>query len=122
LMHRALIDPQGITQNVIVVAQDSDYPLLQGWRLDDPALFPMPVVPAALPLQVSPRQMKLAMLGAGLLDKVDAFVASQSRAVQISWTETIVFDRFDPMLDAMAQAFGLSGGQVDDLFRAAAAI
>ena len=75
-----------------------------------------------VPATATPRQMKLAMLGAGLLDNVEAFVAGADRSVQISWEYATEFDRFAPMLNAMAQAFGLTEAQVDDLFRAAATL
>lgn len=77
-------------------------------------------LPDPVPATVSARQIKLALLAADLLDDVEAFAASQDRAVQISWEYAVEFERQDPMLTAMAAAFGLTDEQVDDLFRAAA--
>jgi len=77
-------------------------------------------IPDPVPQVVSARQIKLAMLDADLLDEVEAFAAQQDRAVQISWEYAVEFQRQDPMLVAMAGAFGLTDEQVDDLFRAAA--
>lgn len=73
-----------------------------------------------VPDTVSARQMKLALLGADLLDPIEAFVATQDRGVQISWEYATEFHRNDAMLADMAQAFGLTGDQVDDIFRTAA--
>lgn len=74
------------------------------------------------PEVVTARQMQLALLGAGLLDAIESFVASQDRAVQISWSAAKDFHRNDPMLAGMAQAFGLTSEQVDEIFRQAAAL
>lgn len=76
----------------------------------------------AVPQSVSPRQLKLALLGAGLLDSVEAFVGAAPREAQIGWAETIDFQRSNGLLNQMAEGFGLSGDQVDDIFRAAAAL
>lgn len=73
------------------------------------------------PQTVSARQIKLALLGMDLLDDVDAFTASQDRAVQISWEYAVEFHRTDAMLAGMAVAFGMSDAQIDTIFRAAAA-
>jgi hypothetical protein len=75
-----------------------------------------------VPDVVSARQMKLALLGAGLLDTVEAFVALQPREVQISWEYAIEFRRDDLMLADMAEAFGMGHEQVSQIFRAAAAL
>jgi hypothetical protein len=82
---------------------------------------PAPVV-LGVPQITSPRQLKLALLSAGLLDAVDAFVASADRAVQISWEYSTEFHRDHPLLGAMIQAFGMSQEQVDQLFITAAMI
>lgn len=74
------------------------------------------------PQAVSARQIKLALLAMDLLDDVDAFAASQDRVVQISWEYAVEFLRGDPMLAAMADAFGMTGEQIDDIFRAAAVL
>jgi hypothetical protein len=77
---------------------------------------------AYVPQVVSPRQMKLAMLGAGMLDDVEAFVAAADRAVQITWENAVEWRRDDAMVNGMGAAFGLTSPQVDDLFTAAATL
>lgn len=77
------------------------------------------------PAIVSRRQMKLALLAAGKLDDVEAFVAaSGDRAVEISWRDAVEFHRADPLLNAMAAMLQppLAPTQVDDLFRLAATL
>lgn len=41
-MRRALIDADGVTVNIIEIEEGADYPLPEGWRLDDPERFPLP--------------------------------------------------------------------------------
>jgi hypothetical protein len=116
----ALIDPNGVTQNIIAVDIPAAYPLEEGWTLGDPDLHPMLVQPAPVPSSVSPRQLKLALLASGQLDQIEAFVASADKSVQISWEYTTEFQRDNPLLNQMAAAFGMTSDQVDTLFRAAA--
>lgn len=69
---------------------------------------------------VSARQFKLQLLAMGLLDQVEAWVAAQSRAVQIAFEYSGTFVRSEPM---MAQGFadmGFTDPQIDDFFTAAA--
>lgn len=82
--------------------------------------------PVIVPVAVSPRQLRLALLGAGMLDQVSAFVAGANvpPAARISWEYATEYRRDDPMLNAMAQQLQppLSEAQIDRLFIAAAAI
>lgn len=75
-----------------------------------------------VPTAVSAAQLKLALLGADLLDNVDAFAAAQPREAQIRWEYSTEFRRDHPMLNAMADAYGLTAAEVDDLFRQAATL
>ena len=77
-----------------------------------------PVVPAA----VSPRQARIALLQAGLLDQVEAAVKAGTKQAQIEWEFGLEIRRDHAWLAAVAGQLGLSSAQVDDLFRAAAAI
>ncbi|NTJ65047.1 hypothetical protein G6M50_29150 [Agrobacterium rhizogenes] len=78
----------------------------------------MVVVPAA----VSSRQFELQFLAAGLLDQVDAWVSSQSKAVQIAYEYSGSFVRTEPMMAAGFAALGFTDQQIDDFFTAAAAL
>ncbi|MFD1189761.1 hypothetical protein [Phenylobacterium conjunctum] len=84
-----------------------------------PTFEPMPPTPI---LPVSRMQAKLALNAAGLLEDVEAAVASASREVQIYWTEVSELHRDHSILIEMTDALGWTSEQVDDLFRAAAAI
>ncbi|ASR06693.1 hypothetical protein CHY08_05940 [Rhizobium leguminosarum bv. viciae] len=80
-----------------------------------PDLSPLPT-----PVEsVSARQFKLQLLAAGLLDQVDAWVASQSKAVQIAYEYSGTFVRTEPMMAAGFAAMGVTEEQIDDFFAAA---
>ena len=86
--------------------------LRQSWlQIEVPAGAVNPV-----PQRVSARQARLALHDAGLLQQVDAFVAQQSPAVQISWEYATEISRDDPLFNAAAEAFGLSQQTRDQLF------
>jgi hypothetical protein len=80
----------------------------------------------AVPLSVTPRQLRLALLGAGKLGQVQAFVGSGAapEAAVISWEYATEFLRSDPMLNQLAGALQppMTGDQIDQLFVAAAQI
>jgi hypothetical protein len=68
---------------------------------------------------VSSRQFKLQLLAAGLLDTVDAWIATQSRAVQIAYEYSGTFVRAEPMMAAGFAAMGFTDEQIDAFFDAA---
>lgn len=69
---------------------------------------------------VSARQFKLQLLAAGLLDQVDAWIATQSKAVQIAYEYSGTFVRTEPMMAAGFAAMGFTEEQIDAFFNAAA--
>lgn len=78
--------------------------------------------PSAIPTveSVSSRQFKLQLLAAGLLDQVDAWIATQPRAVQISYEYSGTFVRNSPMMQSGFAAMGSTPEQIDEFFAAAA--
>ena len=97
-----------------------------GWSYADGAFTPPAPPPPVVPQAVTPRQLKLALLGADLLDDIEAFIASGAvpRKAVISWEDATEYRRDDPMLNEMAAHLTppLSAEQIDQLFIAAAAI
>lgn len=69
---------------------------------------------------ITPRQARLALLNAGLLDVVEAYIAQASRSVQIEWEFANAIRRDWPPVVQAASALGLSNEHVDALFTAAA--
>lgn len=76
-----------------------------------------------VPGSVSRMQAKQALQDASLLATVDAAIAgSGDPDLQLYWAEASHFHRNHPALIAMTAALGMTSGQVDALFRAAALI
>lgn len=71
---------------------------------------------------VSARQFKLQLLAAGLLDQVDGWVATQSKAVQIAYEYSGTFVRTDPMMADGFAAMEFTEEQIDEFFTSAAAL
>lgn len=73
-----------------------------------------------VPQVVSMVQAQLALLGAGLLDKVEAAIASipgdQGRAAQIEWSKAANVHRDHALIAGMQDALKLSDAQIDALF------
>ena len=69
---------------------------------------------------VSPRQARLALLEAGLLDRVAAVIATASKADQISWEFATEIRRDDPLIATIGSALNLSSDQIDVIFKYAA--
>jgi hypothetical protein len=76
---------------------------------------------SAAPKTVTQRQMRLAMLGAGVLDQVQAAfdaLPPESRALQIEWDYATEITRVSP-LSAVIKSTGITNAQLTQLFRTA---
>lgn len=71
---------------------------------------------------VTPRQARLALLAAGLLDQVEAAVAAADQATQITWATASEILRTDPLIVSIGTGLGLTQAQIDALFVAAAGL
>lgn len=76
----------------------------------------------ASPVLVTPRQARLALLEAGLLDQVQAAVTAAGGATQIAWEYATVLDRNDALIVSIGTALDLSPSQIDALFTQAATL
>jgi hypothetical protein len=86
-------------------------------RLPDP-----PAPPAPVPEAITPLQARRALRAAGLLDAVNAWIATQPADAQDAWEYCIEVRRDSPFIAGAQAALGLTSQQVDDLFRAGAAL
>ena len=102
-------DPEEYGRNLFAAASAGD-------------VAPYVPAPAPVPDRVTARQFKLQLLAAGLLDQVEAWIASQSQAVQIAYNNSGTFVRDEPMMQAGFAALGFTGEQIDAFFTAAAAL
>lgn len=71
---------------------------------------------ATVPQSVSIRQACQALEAAGLLDDIEAAIATAPRTVQIDWQRTTSVDRNWPTLLAVQSQMGLTDAQIDQLF------
>lgn len=105
---------------------------LQTGEIGSRAMMPEEVAtfstPSALaPQSVTMRQARLALLGAGLLDDVNAAIAAipdatQRQAAEIEWEYAQTVDRASPFTQQLASGLGLTSEQLDGLFTQAAAL
>lgn len=94
-----------------------------GWQLTEAGAIVAPAAPAPeVPASVTKRQARLALLGAGLLDTVEALVAQQPAAVRITWADATEWRRDDAILQQLATALELDGAAIDALFITAATL
>lgn len=78
-----------------------------------------PVPPAPVP-SLTPRQIRLGLLGAGITEtQVDAALAGNASGL-IEWKYATVYVRDHPLIASLAGSFGLSPEQVDALWLSAA--
>jgi hypothetical protein len=77
---------------------------------------------ASVPQTVSPRQARLALLAAGLLDQVEASVSAAGGATKITWDYATEINRTDPLIISIGAALKLTDDQIDVLFRYAASV
>jgi hypothetical protein len=66
--------------------------------------------------EITPRQARLVLLQAGLLDAVDALVAQQPKAVQLTWEYSTEVQRNNPLLAPLLIALGKTPEEIDAMF------
>lgn len=77
---------------------------------------------ADIPQTVTPRQARLALLHAGLLDQVEAAVTSAGGVTKITWDYATQINRTDPLIAAISAGLNLTADVVDALFTHAATL
>jgi hypothetical protein len=116
-----LVVPKHVAAGAYVVEADlpEDFSVLAySW---DGALVATVVTPPPppVPQQVTMRQACLALENAGLLDEVEALVATLPRPYQIEWERASVVQRDNALVEVVRQQQGMTVEQIDDLFRQA---
>ena len=123
-----------IENNTVVNVAEADVvlagnwvPLADGARIGDlwdgEAFVPAPPAPPhppVVPPSVTMRQARLALLGAGLLDDVDAAInalpSPQKEAARIEWEYSQEVQRHNGFVSVLAPLLGLTEAQTDALF------
>ena len=83
---------------------------------------PKPIPPAPVPASITPLQARRALRAADLLDAVNGWIATQPDDAQEAWEYCIEVRRDSPLIAGAQEGLGLTDEQVDDLFRAGAAL
>lgn len=94
---------------------------LVGNTVDPDALAP---VVAPVPEEVTRFQARAALHLSGLLSTVEAVMTNEQTPMltRLAWIDALSFKRHSPAVVGMAQMFGWSDKEVDDLFRLAQTI
>jgi hypothetical protein len=91
----------------------------------DAVILPYIAPPVAVPPEITMRQARLALLGAGKLSSVDAAIAAmpepQKSEASIEWNYSNTVQRNNGFVSALGPALGLTESQVDALFIAGVA-
>lgn len=92
-----------------------------GW--DGSSVIPAPQPAPVVPAEITMRQARLALLGAGLLASVgtaiNAMPEPQRSAARIEWDYSSAVQRHNGFVQSLGPALGLTESQIDDLFRVA---
>lgn len=102
--------------NMIVPKADGniEYEAIKQW-IADGNTPEAEVTVTIIPQSITPRQARLALLNAGLLDEVDAMLAA-NREWQIEWEYATAIERSSPIISAMATQLNLTDTQIDEMF------
>lgn len=106
--------------------ENADYAAYLAWLAEDNTPQPAdPVIPA-IPLSVTMRQARLALLQTGKLAQVNTAVAAMpgaaGDAARIEWEFSSTVERHRPLVESLGVALGMTDAQLDDLFTLAATL
>lgn len=97
-----------------------------GWTYADGVFAPPAPEPEPVPEAITNRQARLALLGAGLLTAAENALGDlpspDKEAAIVEWEYATEVRRGHPLIESIAIALGLTEQEVDDLFRAGAAL
>lgn len=105
----------------------SDYQAYLKWLDEGNEPLPADIPPPPVITEVSMRQARLALLGAGLLNAVGTALSGikdpmARQAAQIEWEYSTTVHRHGALVGQLAPALGITDSQLDDLFTQAATL
>lgn len=92
------------------------------WQHGGVVPFEPPVPEPVIPDRVTRRQFRLQLIDAGLLEQVEAWVATQDIRTQAAYADSGTFLRTDEMLQQGFAGLGFTDEQVDAFFTDAAVL
>lgn len=120
-----ILDPQGFTENVIEVPEDSPgLDLPTGYTVSS---TPGPYRPPAL-TPLTPRQLRLQLLELGITGAmveaaIDAIEDTSDRErARIKWFYAVQHDRDEPLIEMVGASLNLTPAQIDAAWLAAMAL
>jgi hypothetical protein len=114
-------DPEEVGRTIYTAAAGTNPPDYIAPEVDEPTEAEQLASERAA-MVCSRFQAKAALHLAGLLDTIEAVVASADPVAQIAWADAAEFRRNSPTIADLAAGAGLTDAQIDDLFRVAATI
>ena len=122
-MLTAVINGQLVTANTVhlpdgTVLDNNSTSLPDGWSIvADIDTTPIDAVDASgVPQAVTARQARRALNAAGLLDNIDAALATMPRDAQIEWEYAHEIRHDSPLIAGVASGLGLDKAAIDELF------
>lgn len=117
-------------ENTVVAVIDEDgisrMSMLASLVPEGKTILPYVAPPTPVPTAVTMRQARLALLGAGLLDDVEAAInalpSPQKEAARIEWEYSQEVQRHNGFVSVLAPSLGLTESQLDQMFIQAATL
>lgn len=131
---RTAVVRDGFVENIIIAAENfdpgdgsiiveiGDQTISIGSTYDGVTFTPPAPPPLPVPQSVAPNLMRKALRRGGLIDTIEAYVATLTPDEQDDWEYAPAYYRDNPVIEAGRQALNLTESQIDDLFRLAASL
>lgn len=114
-----------VTNSDGIIVEPLEYYIVESPTVNPPSWYVEEILepfvpPLNVPRQVTMRQARLALLGAGLLNLVEAAIEALEEPlktqVKIEWEYSAVVERNSALVQQMSSSLGLTPNQLDQLF------